>query len=101
LNIGGKSSAHKNDPVKAQECFQQGAAQYEQGNFQEAIRLFHEAAQAQSDHWQSYQYLGTCYAAQGMVNEALGAYERMCDINPDPSLKAWVDQWKVQAGVAA
>jgi len=36
-----------------------------------------------------------------MVNEALGAYERMCDINPDPSLKAWVDQWKVQAGVAA
>src|SRR5258706_13388282 len=84
-----------------QEYFQQGAALYDQGNFMEAVRSFHEAIQAQSDHWQSYQYLGTCYAAQGMVNEAAGAYERMCEINPDPSLKDWVNQWKVQAGVAA
>ncbi len=99
----GKSSpgTPKADPAKAQECFQQGAAFYEQGNYSEAVRCFHEATQAQSDHWQSYQYLGTCYAAQGMVNEASGAYERMCEINPDPALKAWVTQWKVQAGVAA
>jgi pentatricopeptide repeat protein len=51
--------------------------------------------------WQAYQCLGTCYAAQGMVNEALGAYERMVELNPDEALKAWVDQWKVQMGVAA
>jgi tetratricopeptide (TPR) repeat protein len=102
LNLGKSSGgAAKADPAKAQECFQQGAAFYEQGNFMEAVRCFHEAIQAQADHWQSYQYLGTCYAAQGMVNEAAGAYERMCEINPDPSLKDWVNQWKVQAGVAA
>ena len=49
----------------------------------------------------NYQYLGACYTAQGKVNEAMGAYERMCELNPDESLKAWVSQWKVQMGVAA
>jgi len=43
-------------------------------------RIFHYAIQAQEDFWQGYQYLGTCYAAQGMVNEALGAYERMMNL---------------------
>lgn len=103
LNLG-KSTApapKASDPVKAQASFQAGASAYEQGQYQDAVRSFHEAVQAQPDHWQAYQYLGTCYAAQGMVNEALGAYERMCEINPDPTLKAWVEQWKIQSGVAA
>ena len=51
--------------------------------------------------WQAYQYMGTCYAAQGMLNEALGAYEQMLQHNPDEALKTWVEQWKVQMGVAA
>jgi flagellar motor switch protein FliG len=101
LSFGKTSSAPKPDPTKAQECFQTGASFYEQGNYAEAVRSFHEAIQAQPDHWQAYQYMGTAYAAQGMVNEAAGAYERMCELNSDPSLKAWVDQWKVQSGVAA
>jgi flagellar motor switch protein FliG len=104
LNLGKSTPGApppKSDPVKAQASFQAGAAFYEQGNFAEAVRSFHEATQADPTHWQSYQYLGATYAAQGMVNEASGAYERMCDINPDPSLKAWVDQWKIQSGVAA
>lgn len=102
LSLGAKAAAApKPDPAKATASFQAGAAFYEQGNLPEAIRSFHEAVQAQPDHWQAYQYLGTCYAAQGMINEAAGAYERMCEINPDPALKTWVDQWKVQAGVAA
>ncbi len=103
LELGGKANAQvpKPDPAKAAASFQAGSTFYEQSNFQEAIRSFHEAIQAQPDHWQAYQYLGTCYAAQNMVNEAAGAYERMCELNPDPSLKTWVDQWKAQSGVAA
>jgi flagellar motor switch protein FliG len=98
----GKSSAPKaSDPVKAQEHFQAGVALFEQGNYAEAIQNFHFATQAQSDLWQAYQYLGGCYSAQGMVNEAMGAYERMCDLNPDDALRTWVAQWKVQMGVAA
>jgi flagellar motor switch protein FliG len=101
LNFGKAAAAPPSDPAKAQEHFQAGMAFYEQGNYAEAIQNFHYAVQAQADLWQAYQYLGTAYSAQGMVNEAMGAYERMCELNPDESLKAWVDQWKVQMGVAA
>lgn len=89
------------DPAKAQEQLQAGIMAYEQGDFQTAIQSFHFAIQAQADLWQAYQYLGTAYAAQGMVNEAMGAYERMLEINPNDDLRAWVEQWKAQSGVAA
>src|SRR5262249_8557966 len=89
-----KQPAEAVDPVKAEECFQLGTAAYEQGRYTEAVQNFHYAVQAQPDLWQAYQYLGASYFAQGMVNEAAGAYERMCELNEDPSLKAWVEQWK-------
>ncbi len=102
LTFGKSPSTPKaSDPAKAQEFFQAGSSFYEQGNYAEAVQNFHYAIQAQADLWQAYQCLGTCYAAQGMVNEALGAYERMVELNPDEALKAWVDQWTVQMGVAA
>jgi flagellar motor switch protein FliG len=100
IDFGAKAKP-KADPAKAQERLQAGMAMFEQGNYPEAIKCFHEATQAQGDLWQAYQYLGTAYSAQGMVNEAAGAFERMCELNPDENLKAWVDQWKVQMGVAA
>jgi flagellar motor switch protein FliG len=87
------------DPVKAQEFLQMGAALYEQGNLAEAIQQFHFAIQAQNTFWQAYQYLGAAYAAQGMAPQAVGAYERMTELNPDPALKAWVVQWKASVGI--
>ncbi len=87
------------DPEKAQEFLQIGAGLYEQGQYPEAIQNFHYAIQAHGDFWQAYQYLGSAYAAQGMVNEAMGAYERMLDINPDPALTAWFTDWKTQMGL--
>jgi flagellar motor switch protein FliG len=101
LTFGKAPAAKASDPAKAQEHFQMGVGFYEQGNYADAIQNFHYATQAQSDLWQAYQYLGACYSAQGMVNEAMGAYERMCELNPDDALKSWVAQWKVQMGVAA
>lgn len=86
------------DPVKAREYFQSGAAAYEQGRFAEAVQNFHYAKQAQPDFWQAYQYLGAAYDAQGMINEAMGAYERMLEMNPDESLRVWVENWKAQRG---
>jgi len=101
----GKSAAPKTefqpDPARAQEAFQAGSQFYQQGQYPEALQQFHAAVQADPNFWQGYQYLGAVYAAQGMVDQAAGAYERMCEINPDPSLKTWVDQWKTQSGVAA
>jgi len=89
------------DPVKAQEFLQAGAALYEQGQLAEAIQQFHFATQAQNTFWQAYQYLGAAYAAQGMIPQAAGAYERMLELNPDPALKTWVLQWKASMGLAS
>jgi flagellar motor switch protein FliG len=102
LNVGKSGSGQpKADPAKAAASLQAGAAFFSEGNMGEAIRSFHEAIQADSDNWQAYQYLGGAYYAQGMVNEAMGAYERMLELNPnDPSLQDWVAQFKAQQGVA-
>lgn len=89
------------DPAKAQEFFQTGAGFYEQGNYAEAIQNFHFAIQAQATFWQAYQYLGAAYSAQGMMNQAAGAYERMLELNPDEALKAWVAGWKAQSGLSS
>jgi len=97
----GQAPAAALDPAKAQEQFQTGLQAYQEGRYPEAIQNFHFAVQSQPDLWQAYQYLGAAYSAQGMVNEAMGAYERMIELNPDENLRAWVAQWKIQAGVAA
>jgi len=86
------------DPAKAQEMFQLAAGFYEQGRYGEAVQNFHYAVQAQPDFWQAYQYLGAAYSAQGMTDQAMGAYERMLELNPDSALKAWVENWKAQGG---
>jgi flagellar motor switch protein FliG len=82
------------DPAKAQEFFQLAASLYEQGRFSEAVQNFHYAIQAHPDFWQAYQYMGAAYAAQGMTDQANGAYERMLELNPDPALQAWVESNK-------
>jgi len=87
------------DPAKAQEAFQMGAAYYEQGQLQEALQQFHLAIQNKNDFWQAYQYMGAVYAAQGMLPQAAGAYERMVELNPDESLRQWVMQWKASMGL--
>ena len=98
-NAAAQKKKAPSDPAKAQEFFQAAAGLYEQGQYQEAIQNFHYAIQAQEDFWQAYQYLGAAYSAQGMVNEAMGAYERMLELNPDEALRTWVEQWKAQSGL--
>jgi len=94
-------AAAASDPAKAQEFFQTGAGLYEQGNYAEAIQNFHFAIQAQATFWQAYQYLGAAYSAQGMMNQAAGAYERMLELNPDEALNAWVANWKAESGLSS
>lgn len=98
---GAAKSPPKSDPAKAQEFLQTALGYYEQGQYGEAVQNLHYAIQQQEDLWQAYQYMGAAYYAQGMIDQAAGAYERMLEINPDDSLRAWVDAWKAQAGLPA
>jgi Flp pilus assembly protein TadD len=102
LNLGqGKSTTATPavDPQQAAEHLKAGMAQYQEGQYAEAIQSFHYSLQAEPNQWQVYQYLGAAYYAQGMTTQAMGAYERMLELNPsDPALREWVTQMK--AGVA-
>ena len=100
LHLGQAKSETPSAPSAAEiqqagEYLQAGMAQYQQGQYPEAIQSFHFALQTQPNQWQVYQYLGAAYYAQGMMTEAMGAYERMLELNPnDASLRDWVNQLK-------
>jgi tetratricopeptide (TPR) repeat protein len=95
------AAAPAGDPQQAAEYLQAGMDQYNAGQYAEAIQSFHYSLQALPNQWQVYQYLGGAYYAQGMATQAMGAYERMLELNPsDPNLRTWVNQLKAQQGVA-
>ena len=44
-------------------------------------------------HWRAWALLGNCHYAKGRREEALAAYSRSLEINPDnPQLRAWVEK---------
>jgi tetratricopeptide (TPR) repeat protein len=89
------------DAEQAAQFLQAAIELYQQGQMAEAIQNFHYSLQAQPNQWQVYQYLGAAYYAQGMATEAMGAYERMLELNPsDPALRDWVTQFRAQVGAA-
>src|SRR4029077_13186173 len=105
LNLGqsaGKPAASpstQEDIQRATEYFNAGMTCYQQGQYAEAVQNFHYALQAHPNQWQTYQYLGAAYYAQNMFTQAMGAYERMIELNPeDEALRTWVAQFKAQMG---
>jgi tetratricopeptide (TPR) repeat protein len=102
LRLGqAKAAASAADPAQAAQHFQTGLDFYQQGNYAEAVQSFHYSLQAHPNQWQVYQYLGAAYYAQGMATQAMGAYERMIELNPtDEGLRQWVNDFKAQQGAA-
>jgi flagellar motor switch protein FliG len=105
LHLGQSSSkpasaaVTEEDIQRSAEFFQTGMTYYQQGQYPEAVQNFHYALQAQPNQWQIYQYLGAAYYAQNMYTQAMGAYERMIELNPeDEALRTWVTQFKAQIG---
>ena len=63
---------------------------------EEAVRLFEEALRLDPRLWQTYQYLGAALHQLGRTAEALAAYEKVLEHNPDPQLRSWIDSFKAQ-----
>lgn len=59
-----------------------GARAYETGDYQEAIRLFQQAAEAEPDNAQYFTNLGVAYGEEGDYQRALAAYHRATEIDP-------------------
>jgi Ca-activated chloride channel family protein len=76
------SALAENDPRKAAELFKssqwQGAAEYRAGNFAEAVAAFDEL-----DGGDDYYNLGNSLTRQGQLDEALKAYGKALQLNPE------------------
>ncbi len=59
-----------------------GARAYEAGNYQEAIRLFRQATEAEPENARYFTNLGVAYGEEGDYKRALAAYRRATELDP-------------------
>jgi flagellar motor switch protein FliG len=77
-----------------------GSQLYSEEKYQEAIPYLQYAVELDQSNVEAYQILGNCYYSLGMTQEALQCYEVLLALTPqDEALKAWVEQFKQNAGV--
>ncbi len=67
----------------AQDFDEQGLALYRQGMYAKSITYFQSAVQADPNDWQGYENLGNAYVKINDNQDALAAYQKSLDINPD------------------
>lgn len=85
------------DNEKAFEHYNNGIEEFQAGKYKEAIEEFEYSLRYNNKIWQTYQYLGTCYYSQGMEKEAVWAYKKALELNPDnEQLKEWLNQHELK-----
>lgn len=90
-------SMEKPDNEKAFEHYNNGIEEFQAGKYKEAIAEFEYSLRYNNKIWQTYQYLGTCYYSQGMEKEAVWAYKKALELNPDnEQLKEWLSQHELK-----
>jgi len=73
----------KTDNERAFEHYNAGIEASQAGKYDEAIAEFKKSLQYNNGIWQTYQYLGSCYYNQGLEEEAVQAYRKALELNPD------------------
>jgi len=73
----------KVDNEKAFEHYNAGMEASQAGKYEEAIEEFKKSLGYNGSIWQTYQYLGSCYYSLGKESEAIEAYEKALELNPD------------------
>jgi len=87
--------------AQAQEYDELGLALYRQGLYAKAIPYFQNAVQADPADWQGYEDLGNSYFKINDNTDALGAYQKSLQINPDNTTLENIVQSLRSSGVAA
>jgi len=87
--------SEKTDNEKAFEHYNAGMEASKAGRYEEAIVEFKKSLQYNDKIWQTYQYLGSCYYNRGMEQEAIRAYKKALELNPDNrELSEWLKNQK-------
>lgn len=81
----------------AEDDYQKGLSFYQQKQYDQAIVYLREATNLAPDSWQAYQALGNALYMSGDKKDALDAFDKSLDINPNnPQLKAFADNLAAQ-----
>jgi len=87
--------SEKTDNEKAFEHYNAGMEASQAGKYEEAIEEFRKSLRYNDGIWQTYQYLGSCYYNQGMEEEAVQAYKKALELNPNNrELSEWLKNRK-------
>src|SRR5581483_2389049 len=83
----------------AQEFRDMGTALFQKGLYEKSAGYFKEAVQADPNDWQSYEGLGNAYVKMNDNADALDAYQKSLQINPNnTTLQTLVDRLKTSGG---
>jgi tetratricopeptide (TPR) repeat protein len=78
--------------ANAQDYRDMGQALYQKGLYQKSIGYYKQAVASDPNDWQSYQGMGDDYLALNDNAEALGAYQKSLQINPNnPTVQTQVE----------
>jgi len=81
------------DNERAFEHYNKGIELYQAGDAEAAVKEFEESLKYNNAVWQTHQYLGTCYYGLGRGEEAVQAYRRALELNPEnEDLRAWLQE---------
>ncbi len=96
LSAYGAQSAPAADPMAL------GRQYYSAGQYDSAIQQFNLATSANPNNAAAYQDLGNCYYAKSDKTDAVTAYQRSLQINPDNNgLKAFLARYAPEAATSA
>ncbi len=89
-NESDKASSSKPNPYVDE--YNLANEDYTAGRYDTVIQRLVVVVKADSKYWEAWQLLGNAYYGKGQKEDALKAYDKALEVNPDnPQLKAWVD----------
>jgi tetratricopeptide (TPR) repeat protein len=95
IEDGGEETAGTEGAASFEEYYNAGAQSYEAAQYEDALSYFEYCSQLDSNQPSIFQYLGNTYYALGRTAEAIAAFERALELNPeDQELRSWLTEQK-------
>lgn len=83
------------------DAYRRAGERRSQGQWQEAIQLYTRTLELRPDHEDSLYYLGNCHVERGERAQAIAAYQRLVEVNPDGSSRGYMQMGLLRASVGA
>jgi tetratricopeptide (TPR) repeat protein len=93
--------AKPRDPEGAVQAYTAGVTAQEQGDMEEAVRQYEASVEMDPTVAATQNALAAAYYAVGRYQESLAAYDAALQIEPNPDLQRWVDEFRASLAAPA